>query len=334
VKILIFEYITGGGFCTVDLPAALACEGELMRNALLADFAELSGHEIFVMVDSRCVSAFDFPSRKVILVNQNDDVCTVFDKALNECDAVWIIAPETENILFDFSQRVEIAGKRLLSNPSSAVAKTADKLQTFQILEKNNIPTIPTQRLSDLTSFNNLEVLAHVIKPIDGVGCENSFFIQNQTEFKQIFSQITETQNYIIQPFIKGDALSVSAIFKHGQAQLLCVNRQIIQIENQQFQLIACEVNIAIEQDKFQKILTEIAQAFPDLFGYVGIDLILADLLYVVEINPRLTSSYAGIKQALGINLAKLVLQSVDEMPLINPPLNQTILVEITHAEI
>jgi predicted ATP-grasp superfamily ATP-dependent carboligase len=82
-----------------------------------------------------------------------------------------------------------------------------------------------------------------------------------------------------------------------------------------------------------QKLLNKIAQAFPDLFGYVGIDLILSDDCYVVEINPRLTSSYSGIKQALGINIAELVLQSMNGEAVINPLHNRTILIEIAQEQ-
>jgi predicted ATP-grasp superfamily ATP-dependent carboligase len=45
------------------------------------------------------------------------------------------------------------------------------------------------------------------------------------------------------------------------------------------------------------------------LWGYVGVDLVLADAgPIVLEINPRLTTSYCGLRDALGINPAALVL--------------------------
>jgi predicted ATP-grasp superfamily ATP-dependent carboligase len=45
------------------------------------------------------------------------------------------------------------------------------------------------------------------------------------------------------------------------------------------------------------------------LFGYVGVDLIATDSCPVVlEINPRLTTSYVALKDALGANPAAQVL--------------------------
>lgn len=336
MKILIFEYISGGGFCATDLPESLAREGGLMLNALLNDFAKLFEHELVLILDERCVAEFSPKNINFITVNPTAEIFSVFEKALQNYDAAWIIAPETDNILFDFTQLVEKYNKLLLSVPSSAIAKTADKLQTFNLLTTRKILTIPTQRLSDLAGFEKMEGLPLVIKPIDGVSCKNSLFIQNFIELKQIFSRITPFHNYIIQPFICGDALSVSALFKHGQAQLLCVNRQVVALKNQQFKLTACEVNIAVDnKDSFQTLLNHIAEALPDLFGYVGIDLIASrDKYYVVEINPRLTSSYSGINQALGINVADLVLQSINGDAKIKPLRNQTVVIHIAQEKI
>jgi tyramine---L-glutamate ligase len=305
-----------------------------MLNALLNDFANLAEHEVTVMLDVRCISEFPFKNIRVISIDSNDNVLTVFENLLQDCDAIWIIAPETENILFNFTKQAEKYNKLLLSSPSSAIAKTADKFQTFELLTANHILTIPTQRLIDLPGFKKLEGLPEfpfVIKPIDGVGCENTYLMT--ASLLKDWQSCDNLNNFIIQPFIQGDALSISALFKRGQAHLICINCQHIQIKNQQFKLSACEVNIAInDKSEFQNLLNQIAQAFPDLFGYVGIDLIVSDLIYVVEINPRLTSSYSGIRKALGLNIADLVLQSINSEIVINPIHNKTIFIDIAQA--
>ena len=42
----------------------------------------------------------------------------------------------------------------------------------------------------------------------------------------------------------------------------------------------------------------------PGLSGYVGIDLIRNNnTFFVIDINPRFTTSYAGISKSLGINI-------------------------------
>jgi predicted ATP-grasp superfamily ATP-dependent carboligase len=254
-------------------------------------------------------------------------VLVVFKQALQACDAVWLIAPETAGILLELTALVEKSGRLLLSSPASAVAKTADKFQTFQILTKQAIPTVATQLLS---TYNGLFLQEKVIKPRDGVSCEECFFIQNNTEMNQVLTQILRPQSYIVQPYISGETLSISALFKHGMAQLICVNRQQVELKQQNFKLLACEVNIEANKVRLQILLKQIARAFPDLWGYVGIDLIKQHQQFLVlEINPRLTTSYTGIKQALGINTAQAVLQLVNGQAYLNPTCNQTVTVAI-----
>ena len=57
------------------------------------------------------------------------------------------------------------------------------------------------------------------------------------------------------------------------------------------------------------------------LLGYVGVDLVLGDdgLDYAIEINPRLTTSYLGLRQLCQQNLAELILR-LAQGETINPP--------------
>lgn len=304
MKILVFEYICGGGFCAENLPDSLAQEGLLMLKALLNDLNELKEHQISLLLDWRFLNTIE--SDNVICINKEDHVINRFESALTEVDAVWVIAPESKHILFNLAQCVETANKLLLLSSSSAIAQTSDKWQTFKQLSKHHIPSVNTAILNQNSPFFSEGT---VIKARDGVGCEDSFFISSQSAFQSLLTQL-QPEKYIVQPFMQGESLSLSALFKKGQAQLLCINRQHIKIKHNQFKLSACEVNIEIDSGDFQKLCSQIANAFPCLWGYVGIDLIRnQQQLWVLEINPRLTSSYAGIKQALGINVAKEVLQ-------------------------
>lgn len=329
MKIVIFEYLSGGGFCNDELPVSLAREGALMRNALLADFAALPEHELVVMQDWRHPREFLPPHAQAVLVHAQQNVGDVFRQTLENCDAAWLIAPETDNILFDFAQHVEQMGKLLLSSPSSAIAKTADKWQTFKRLSAHQIATVATQRLAEYDYRFSAE---KVIKVMDGVGCENSFLLPAHTDVADWSVQIQQPENYIIQPYIKGESLSLSVLFNQGHAHLLCVNRQRVTLHRQSFKLLACEVNV-LEKSTYQPLVKDIAQAFPDLFGYVGIDLIVQDdKIWVLEINPRLTSSYAGIAKALGINVAAAVLQLINGSLDLKAVCNQSVIVNIVEG--
>ena len=329
MKILIFEYINGGGCANTDLPPALAHEGLLMLQAVLKDLIAIGKHELVVLLDQRCIH-IDLPqSIERIVVTPQDDVLTVFTNAIQNCDAVLPIAPETKQILWTLCATVEAAGKVLLSSSASAVAKTADKMETFKVLSAHHIATVPSHRLDKHPHFYNQGT---IIKARDGAGCENCFICYNEDDFERLLISLHEPKHYVIQPFINGVALSISALFKKGTGVILCVNRQFITIcDNQRLKLEGCEVNCHVDKAPFQTVVDQIAQAFPDLWGYAGIDLIKQDdQVLVVEINPRLTSSYTGIREALGMNVAALVLDLLDGEAKPMPTKDQTIRVQLT----
>ncbi len=324
MKILVFEYINGGGFANTDLPPTLMREGWLMLTAVLNDLNASGEHELSVLLDQRRLNAELPKGVTKIAVNPTDDVLAVFTRAIEDCDAVLPIAPETNDILLTLCSTVETAGKYLLSSSSSAVEKTADKMKTFKVLSANHIATIPSHRLDKYPHFHSQGT---VIKARDGAGCENCFVCNNEDDFEKLLVSLHHPQQYVIQPFISGIALSVSALFKQGVGQLICINHQVIIIhEDQRLKLVGCEVNYELDKAPFQVVVDQVAKAFPDLWGYAGVDLIKQDeQLLVVEINPRLTSSYIGIGEALGINVAELVLQLLDGDAHIVPTKNQVV---------
>ncbi|MCK4492525.1 MAG: ATP-grasp domain-containing protein [Methylococcales bacterium] len=299
-----------------------------MLKTLANDLSESGEHQLSILIDKRFVKYFD-KSFKFIFVHRESNLLTAFQKTLSHIDAVWVIAPETEQILYTFTQLVQSSNKILLSSPCSAIKKTADKWQTFQHLSTHKIITIDTVLVKkNAIAFSQKTVL----KIRDGVSCENNFMLQNQQALTTQIAQLDHLENYILQPFTEGKKLSLSALFKQGNAQFICANHQDVIIENQQFKMLSCHVNAEPEHAQFQLLLDEIAQAFPTLWGYVGIDLIQqSQQLIVVEINPRLTTSYVGIKRALGINLAAEVLRLIHfdlRRPL--PSNNQAVLISIS----
>jgi predicted ATP-grasp superfamily ATP-dependent carboligase len=276
MKVLIFEYITASG----DASESLAREGQMMLDALLSNFAKLSNVEVMV-------------------ADKNE-----FQQQLKTVDAVWIIAPESDGILERFCRYVEDANKILLTSSAKAVAQTANKLTTFQILNAAKIPTVPTKVFNSANDYDQTK--EWIIKPIDGAGAENTFLLTSQNDWSTLPSL---EKNYLIQPHYHGEKISLSCLFKNGKARLLCINLQQFKIENQQFVLKTIDVNYKLDDGHYQKIASQIAQAFPDLWGYVGVDLIeTEDACFVLEINPRLTTSFVGIEKSLGLNVAELVL--------------------------
>ncbi len=328
MKVLVFEYITGGGLNDALLPDALAREGQMMRDALVSDLCEINGIEVLLFRDIRT----PFPSDKIaspnklsiITIKARDNYRAIWLEALKKVDAVWPVAPETNQILADLCQDVEVANKVLLTSGSTAVVLTGDKLKTYQVLSRYDVKMAQTVAMSQ---FCYTTEHTWVLKPVDGVGCDHAQVIQSIEDYQQVQKKCSVPEEWIVQPFVKGVSMSLSVLMRDGQAILLSCNQQKIIIKSGRFELIGCRVNVEPENRKELALLLQtLTKQIPGLWGYVGIDYIDSETgPSLLEINPRLTTSYVGIRKALGVNVAGLVLQLMRGLPELLPTCNEVV---------
>lgn len=315
MRIFVFEYITGGGMLDKTLPSSLAEEGDMMLQALVSDLLEIEGVELLVTRDARLKT----PSLPVEfrLLSDSDDFSLVWKECLDTVDAVWPIAPEYHRILERISALVEAAGKYLLNSPSRAVALAASKVATTRLLRQVGVAVVPTFECNDvLPNFDGQWVL----KPDDGAGCLGSRICANPVELYRQIDLIPRDQSYVIQPFVRGMAISLCMLARHGVVEVLSINLQRIAVMDNAFILLGCEVNgVRGDAGPYQAIGQAIGAAATDLWGFVGVDMIDTGAdLKVLEINPRLTTSYVGLKESIGVNPAALVIDLMKgerEMP-------------------
>ncbi len=348
MKILVFEYITGGGFNKQELPDSLASEGRLMLNALLDNLRSHAGNgiDVVVMLDSRVNGSINTKGFDTVVISPEQNSHEEFVRLVLLCDAVWPIAPEFDGILQTLCQAVELLGKKLLTSPACAVAVTGNKFKTYQHLKDHHIATVPTrlftgvawesngdaprveEELGRLSAANRIgKVEEWLVKPVDGVGCADNYILTDPHDFEQMHSR---KGDYVIQPHIQGKKTSLSCLFKEGSGWLLCANLQHFNIINQQYHLSKIIVNHDPDISTYQDLVDNIAHALPELWGYVGIDLIeTPERPLVLEINPRLTTSFVGINAALGINVAENILQLLKGKPNIKPVCNQPITITV-----
>lgn len=299
-----------------QLPDNLLAEGQLMLDAIVNDMLELEHIELMVLRDARLskpVFNGQHHNHHYTFVTAAQGFQTVWLQAIQQVDAVLPIAPETVGILAGLCVDVEDAGKLLLNSSSQAVDLTSSKLETYRLLQRAGIPVIYTERLNNTLDSSP----PWVIKPDDGVGCDNVVIINDRQALNgfieaSIMDDIDEVDKLIIQPWLAGQAASLSVIFNQKNALLLTYNKQLIDIKQGRVFLNGCQVGEQTRHwELYQSLIIRIAECFPGLKGYVGIDIIETENgPVVVEINPRLTTSYAGIHKALGVNPAQLILQS------------------------
>jgi tyramine---L-glutamate ligase len=329
LKIVVFEYSTGGGLNKSDLPESLAREGLLMLQSLIDDLAKIEMVEPLIMLDSRMTGKLAAKPANIHIIGEEQDCHQEFLRLMPLCDAFWPIAPESDGILQSLCEEVGRSGKILLASPASTVAIAGNKWRAFGHLRRHLIATVETQSLASF-GFTPGE---WIIKPADGVGCMDSYLITNQEDFDTVTASL-DKHNYIIQPHLKGEKTSLSCLFKQGRGWLMCANRQQFAIINKQYHLTGITVNFTSDISRYQALVNDVATAMPDLWGYVGIDLIeTPSQILVLEINPRLTTSYAGIHAASGINCARAVLELLAGDPVLQLTRNQTVNIQINGQE-
>ncbi|MES9831796.1 MAG: ATP-grasp domain-containing protein [Candidatus Thiodiazotropha sp. DIVDIV] len=304
MKVFVFEYITGGGLLDSPLPPSLAEEGDMMLKSLISDLVEIEGLEVFVTRDAR-LGMLDLPV-KCHMLRSMEDFTSAWIDCLELADAVWPIAPEFSNVLLHISETVVNMGKLLLNSPPSAVEMTTSKMLTSICLRQEGISVVPTYRLEDGMPDH---IGSWVLKPDDGVGCQGIRICRDRDELCQQINFLPVGGNYVVQPFIHGIPTSINLLVGGGKTLLLSVNQQRIAMTDNGFMLLGCVVNGHLKDKKcFRNLGKAVAAAIPDLWGIIGIDILdTAEGLQVLEVNPRVTTSYVGLKESTGVNPAALV---------------------------
>ncbi len=306
VRIHVFEFIGGGGLAGARVRDQLAREGDLMLAALVADLLEMPDVQVSFARDARRALPAD-PRLRGAQVCWREPQATPSQALADEiaaADATWPIAPETGGELERAARAVIDAGRILLGPRPDAIRLAASKSATARHLEQAAIEVAPCYRLEQ--PWPDIES-AWVVKPDDGAGCVQTRRLPGPREAAAALRDAS--QGLIAQPWIVGDAMSLCAVAAQGQVEVLSVNRQHLRLSDGAIELAAIEVNCGPVTAQQVALAERIAGAIPGLDGYFGVDFVQAAAgPVVIEINPRLTSSYAGLKAALGLNVAERVL--------------------------
>lgn len=317
MRILVCEFVTGGGMPPdTAIPAGLAHEGELMLRALVGDLSDVPGVEPVVTRDARLPPLP--PPVRSIAAGGPPASWALWEDLARTVDAVWPIAPETEGALERISRVVEGAGCRLLNSRADAVAVAASKAATAAALGRVGLPVIPVWRAEDMDEPPGSG--PWVVKPDDGAGCVGTWLLRDRDEWVRGRTASDRT-GVVVQPFVTGTPASLSMLCRDGAAWLLAANRQDVVLSGSCLAYRGGVVGGMAATPGLARLASDIAAALPGLFGYVGVDYIdTPDGPMILEINPRLTTSYAGLRRATGMNVAAAVLGLAAEPPVLPAP--------------
>ena len=298
---LITEFICGGGLANHPLDTTLKQEGQMMLQALLDNCRAIDDCEIVLTLDSRVT--VDSADCEVVKIEEAADYFQRVLELAATVDYVWVVAPESDDVLLSLMRRLERQNIKTINCDSHSIDVCADKKRCNDYLSKAGLQAVPNLSIANLNAYFQ----AVVVKPRYGVGCENI----------QIFSSGWSAQNFIdneehwiAQPLVQGEHCSLSLLCCAGEARILTCNAQ--QLSNMSKpDLTQCKVNAFVPTEEMQQLATKLAQALPGLYGYVGVDFIQTKQQPIlVEVNPRLTTSYIGLCQVLNENPAQLCIEA------------------------
>ena len=325
MKIILYEYASGGGYAGQQLPTDILAEGFGMLRSVAADF-KTSGCEVTTLLDARLFKLnLPIAADHIFPVTYLEEPEKILMDLARINDSIYIIAPETGQALKTLVELAEKTGKTLLNCKSSAIAEVANKALLYATLQEKGFPIPKTLMLN---ASDTLAQIKHtlkrqlnfpvVFKPVDGVGCSGLSVIKAEFQIEKAIDKIraeSKCSDFITQEFIKGKSASVSLLATENKALAISLNRQDVTMADPEvfssYNGGCIPFNHPSKEEAFD-LAEKVVESFHGLQGYIGVDLILTkDMLYVVDVNPRLTTSYVGLRKVVNFNLAKAIENSV-----------------------
>jgi predicted ATP-grasp superfamily ATP-dependent carboligase len=317
--VFVYEHVTavGLGRDPGSPEHSLHVEGRAMRDAVTADLTAVPGVEVLTFPDG-LPEAEQLPA---------------FRERSARADWSLVIAPETGGDLERLAREVVAVGGRLLGPNPDAIALTADKLRLAEWWQQHGVPTPITKNPTpqppprsgegESETPSTLEGVASeasrgrsltfplVLKPRDGAGSDATFLVQSPAEFDAALA--ASSGQMIAQEFVAGRPASVAFLLGPRQVVPLVPAFQRLTSDGR-FKYLGGELPIPADlAERAVRLGWRAIECVPGVFGYVGVDLILgpepdgaAD--FAIEINPRLTTSYVGLRAAAEVNLAGAML--------------------------
>lgn len=320
LNVFVSEYFCSGGCSLAEVEPSLLTEGLAMLEAALSDLLKIPDIQIQTCVQEGLLTAAAYQQAErdqrlqVHRVKQSEQEIKLFHEACQRADVVWVIAPEFDDLLVSRTRLALETGVRVVGPDLETIQLTADKWRLFQLLNEAGIPTIETELLTDDFGFpKHFPCLIKQRFGAGGLGLER--FERLEDWQKRIPELQTGSQASVWQPFVTGKTLSVAALVQAGHCELCPIGEQRIGWETG-FAYRGGRIPVALERESelaIQELVHRVCCLLPGLAGYVGFDLLMPDRTphspLLVEINPRLTTSYTGYRQLTPDNLAERVLR-------------------------
>ena len=312
MKLLLYEWCCSGGLAGGS--AGIVAEGRAMLEALAADAVRDPALDVTVLVDPRLpltlpthVHAHEVPP--------GDDL-PALTSAVRNADWTLIVAPETDGILSARVAAVRAAGARVLGASASFIAIATDKQATVCALAAAGVPVPAGRALPPHARVPTGFRLPAVRKRRDGVGGEG-FSIVRSAGAPPVPYHVR------LEAFVPGEPVGVCCLRGPGGLHVLQPLRQwFSQGDPPRFlggepiaEGAAADRATALARRAVAAVARAAGDGPGDALGWVGVDMILGARDdgrddRVVEVNPRLTTSFVRLAAASPHSLVREMLDA------------------------
>ena len=281
--------------------------GRSMRDAMAGDLAALEEMAVTVAVGPQEASLAGLPPHvRAIAPHSGEGAVAFVSRQAPLHDLCWIVAPESAGLLLHLHDAVGDA--RWIGCDAGAIRVASSKRATCEALHAAGIATP--------LAFASGDDGPWIVKPDDGAGTQDTRLHATRAAAEADLRRRGEQGNSAIaEPFVPGEALSLSLVVGPDLARVVAFNRQQVQIDTAGWlHDLGVQAGALVPPDPripaLRALARDVAAAVPGLRGYVGIDVVWNERkgAVVIEVNPRVTCAYAGLSAALGRNLAADIL--------------------------
>lgn len=209
-------------------------------------------------------------------------------------------------------------GKRakIIGNDATRLEICKNKEKLFRIADKMGIPYPLTHRVrrrdEALEAARDIGYPV-VLKPAFGGGGIGIRLVRSPDELERFFRRVLsagDNESLYVQQYIRGTDASTSILSNGDEAKCLTVNEQLIGDKRlgvpRPFGY--CGNVIPLNKPEFESEIVENSRAICEEIGLVGsngVDFVLSDPPYLMEINPRFQNTIDCVEGLLGINLVE-----------------------------
>ncbi len=317
MRVLVYEHVCGGGMCGRERPGGLVAQGMGMWRALVEDFLA-AGVEVVTTVDVGVGPVEGLGGAEVVEVRGAAEFDGVIERLARGADAAVVIAPEIDGVLEGWAVRLERWGVRSLGCGAGAVGLCADKLGLAERLAERGVATPRAWAVEAGEVVSAGEAGAVVVKPRYGVGCESVFVVRagglgGAGGALTVGDGLEAGGKWVAQDYVEGVAASVGVLVDGDRVTVLAAGEQVIE-GDRELRYAGGRLPLGGGLARRAEVLARAAVgAVEGLGGYVGVDVVLGacgggEDDYVIEINPRLTVSYVGLRRLCVGNIAGAML--------------------------